>query len=62
MTATTPVGVRPDWVDDELFPFKSRFVELDGNIVHYVDEGSGPTLLLAVFYLRSSWPSALIAR
>ena len=46
MTATTPVGVRPDWVDDELFPFKSRFLELDGNIVHYVDEGSGPTLLM----------------
>jgi haloalkane dehalogenase len=33
-------------VDDELFPFESRFVELDGNVVHYVDEGSGPTLLL----------------
>lgn len=46
MTATTPVGVRPDWVDDELYPFESRFVELGGNVVHYVDEGSGPILLL----------------
>lgn len=36
---------RPEWVDDELFPFESRFVELDGHSVHYVDEGSGPTLL-----------------
>lgn len=36
---------RPAWVDDELFPFQSRFVTLDGHTVHYVDEGSGPTLL-----------------
>ena len=39
-------GGRPGWVDEELFPFESRFVELDGHTVHYVDEGSGPTLLL----------------
>ncbi len=37
---------RPAWVDDELFPFESRFVKLDGNVVHYVDEGSGPILLM----------------
>ncbi|MGH3734065.1 MAG: alpha/beta fold hydrolase [Micromonosporaceae bacterium] len=37
---------RPAWVDDELFPFESRFVAIDGNTVHYMDEGSGPTLLL----------------
>ncbi|MEI8409127.1 MULTISPECIES: alpha/beta fold hydrolase [unclassified Kribbella] len=37
---------RPAWVDDELFPFESRFVSIDGHNVHYVDEGSGPTLLL----------------
>ncbi|MFC4128463.1 alpha/beta fold hydrolase [Nocardia rhizosphaerae] len=39
-------NARPGWVDDELFPFESRFVEIDGHTVHYVDEGSGPTLLL----------------
>ncbi|MER6663793.1 alpha/beta fold hydrolase [Amycolatopsis japonica] len=38
-------NVRPSWVDDNLFPFESRFVDIDGNAVHYVDEGSGPTLL-----------------
>lgn len=43
---------RPAWVDDELFPFESRFVELKGNLVHYIDEGpgldegSGPILLM----------------
>lgn len=46
MTTTQPSGERPAWVDDELFPFESHFVELDGNVVHYVDEGSGPTLLM----------------
>lgn len=37
---------RPGWVDDELFPFESRFVDIDGHTVHYVDEGSGPILLM----------------
>lgn len=39
------VTERPAWVDDELFPFESRFVDIDGHTVHYVDEGSGPVLL-----------------
>ncbi len=45
MANATP-GVRPSWVDDELFPYESKFVELDGNTIHYVDEGEGPVLLL----------------
>ena len=45
MTDTTK-SARPAWVDDDLFPFDSRFVDIDGHTVHYVDEGSGPTLLL----------------
>lgn len=40
---------RPDWVDDDLFPFESRFIDIDGHTLHYVDEGvtkgSGRTLL-----------------
>ncbi|SEH48241.1 haloalkane dehalogenase [Mycolicibacterium rutilum] len=39
------VKERPGWVDDTLFSFESRFIEIDGHTVHYVDEGSGPTLL-----------------
>lgn len=39
-------GVRPAWVDDELFPFQSRFVDVAGSTVHHVDEGDGPTLLM----------------
>jgi haloalkane dehalogenase len=37
---------RPAWVPDELFPFASRYAELGGSRVHYVDEGTGPALLL----------------
>ncbi|MGW0251409.1 alpha/beta fold hydrolase [Nocardia goodfellowii] len=44
--ADTTNSARPAWVDDALFPFESRFVDIDGHTVHYVDEGSGPTLLL----------------
>lgn len=36
---------RPDWLDGEEFPFESHVVEIDGHRVHYVDEGTGPTLL-----------------
>ncbi len=35
---------RPQWLDEKLYPFQSRFVEVEGNRVHYIDEGSGPTL------------------
>jgi haloalkane dehalogenase len=36
---------RPSWLPPEEFPFESRFLDLDGHRIHYVDEGSGPPLL-----------------
>jgi haloalkane dehalogenase len=36
---------RPDWVNESLYPFKSRYIELAESQVHYIDEGSGPVLL-----------------
>jgi haloalkane dehalogenase len=36
----------PAWVPRELYPFESQFAEIDGARLHYVDEGSGPPLLL----------------
>jgi haloalkane dehalogenase len=39
-------AMRPLWLDEQLYPFHSSFVEIEGNRIHYVDEGSGPTLLL----------------
>ena len=50
---TTEAGPRSDreapaWLDRAAYPFTSRWCELpDGHELHYVDEGSGPTLLLA---------------
>src|SRR2546428_513871 len=32
-------AARPAWVDGELFPFRSRFLEIDGHRIHYADEG-----------------------
>ena len=37
---------RPQWLDEQLYPFQSHFVEIDGNRIHSIDEGSGPTLML----------------
>ena len=36
----------PFAVPSDLFPVEHRFLELDGARIHYVDEGSGETLLL----------------
>lgn len=38
--------VIPDWLDRGLYPFENRFITIDGNLVHYVDEGQGPVLLM----------------
>lgn len=38
---------RPAWFDADEFPFESRWLDLDGHTLHYLDEGSGPVLLLA---------------
>ena len=43
---------RPPWLPPEVWPFELRGVELDGNLIHYVDEGAGPTLL---FVTAGTW-------
>ena len=40
---TTP---SPPWVPHDLYPFESRYADVGGARVHYVDEGTGPPLLL----------------
>jgi haloalkane dehalogenase len=45
LVRSIPGETRPEWLTHELFPFESRFVEVDGARVHYVDEGRGPVLL-----------------
>lgn len=36
---------RPDWLPQDLFPFESRYVDIEGSRIHYIDEGTGPTIL-----------------
>jgi haloalkane dehalogenase len=44
---------RPAWLPHQEYPFESRFLELEGNRVHYIDEGSGPLLLFV--HAGPSW-------
>jgi len=37
---------RPAWLTDATFPFTSRWIDIDGDDIHYFDEGAGPALLL----------------
>lgn len=46
MSGGEPPPTRPSWVPDQLYPFEDRWADIDGNLVHYVDEGAGPPLLL----------------
>jgi haloalkane dehalogenase len=55
MTTSTPARfvrgtddepARPAWVPTALYPFADQWASIDGNLVHYVDEGTGPPLLL----------------
>ncbi|MDQ4124814.1 MAG: alpha/beta fold hydrolase [Actinomycetota bacterium] len=39
------MNARPEWLPRDLYPFESRYVDLEGCTVHYVDEGSGPVIL-----------------
>ena len=42
----TGAGPKPDWAPASLFPCQPRFLEVGGARVHYVDEGSGPVILM----------------
>lgn len=53
---TEPDRAPPPWLDPALFPFRSRFVTVDGHRLHYVDEGQGPTLLM--FHGNPTWSFA----
>lgn len=39
-------GARPAWLTRDIFPYESRFVEIDDHVIHYVAEGRGPQLLM----------------
>lgn len=35
------------WVNRNLFPFTSKFIDIDGHQMHYIDEGTGPVILFS---------------
>lgn len=41
--------------NEKLYPFKSRWMNLDGNQIHYIDEGQGETILFSHPPLASSF-------
>ena len=45
MTARSMFGIRPGWVSDELFPFKSHFFDSPRGRMHYIDEGKGEPIV-----------------
>ncbi|HEY0740799.1 MAG TPA: alpha/beta fold hydrolase [Chryseosolibacter sp.] len=38
---------QPAWLDTKLFPFESKWIDVDGETLHYVDEGQGQVILFA---------------
>jgi pimeloyl-ACP methyl ester carboxylesterase len=38
---------QPTWLDKNLFPFESNWIEIEGETLHYVDEGEGDVILFA---------------
>lgn len=37
---------RPDWLSEKVWPFEVRSIDIEGNLIAYTDEGTGPVLLL----------------
>lgn len=35
----------PSWIDSSLFPFTSKYIQLQSGNMHYIDEGKGRTIL-----------------
>jgi haloalkane dehalogenase len=40
------VSAPPAWLDTRAYPFQSRWRDVDGARLHYVDEGEGPVVLM----------------
>jgi pimeloyl-ACP methyl ester carboxylesterase len=39
--------VQPAWLDKNLFPFESKWIEIKNETLHYIDEGQGEIILFA---------------
>lgn len=41
----TTVPDTPAWLDESLYPFRRSYLRVDGQTIHYVDEGEGPPVV-----------------
>lgn len=48
-------GHRPAWVDSTLYPFEDRWITVDGNRIHYVDEGPRDAPVLLFVHPQPGW-------
>ena len=39
---------QPLWINKQLFPFESKWIQINGNAQHYIDEGNGDILLALI--------------
>ena len=45
LALSAPGASEPRWLDPQLYPFASRYIEIEGQRLHYVDVGTGETIL-----------------
>jgi len=38
--------MKPDWLDRNEYPFKSRYIQLEAGRMHYIDEGEGTPIVM----------------
>jgi pimeloyl-ACP methyl ester carboxylesterase len=46
---------QPSWVDKQLFPFQSKWIEIDGHAIHYIDENSDAVQTLLFVHGTPEW-------
>src|ERR1041385_8468957 len=37
--------IQPSWINKQLSPFESKWIDIDGHAQHYIDEGNGSVIL-----------------
>jgi haloalkane dehalogenase len=52
--ATSTAPTRPAWLNQMEFPFTSRWLAVDGHLIHYLDQGVGPTMVFV--HAGPAWP------
>src|ERR1700680_5341880 len=49
------VNETPGWLDRDIFPFDSKWMALDGHVVHYVDEGPRGSQVILFAHPAPGW-------